>query len=111
MKIKTLFAATLLSLGFLTGANAQVVAQAYEVALGDFRAPVNENGTAAFKTCSDCNHTVVHVTASTRYEINGKVVLFEDFRKALKRADSNTTDLIVVHHLESNTIKSIIVSL
>jgi hypothetical protein len=111
MKIKTFIAAALLSLGLLSTAQAETVSKAYEVALDEFRAPVNINGTAAFKPCGDCGHTVLRVTASTRYVINEKDVNFADFRKALKLANKNTTDLVVLHHLESNTIKTIYVSL
>ena len=109
MKIKTLVSVTLLCLGFLANAPAPVVSQAYEVALSDFRAPANQNGTAAFKPCSSCQHKVVRVTGATRYQLNGKSVRLDEFRKVINQA--NGGDVIVLHHLESNTIKSISVSL
>ena len=109
MKIKTLVSVTLLCFGMILNAQADIVSQAYEVALSDFRAPANENGTAAFRTCETCDHQVIRVTANTQYKVDGKTVRLEDFRKAIRRAGDG--DVIVLHHLESNTIKSIAVSL
>ncbi|MDX2410619.1 MAG: hypothetical protein QNK34_01565 [Woeseiaceae bacterium] len=110
MKIKTLFAITLLSISF--AAAGQVVSQAYEVAIGNFRAPVSQNGVAVFKECDDCESRLVRVTPATRYSINGKSVQFDDFRKTVGPAGSRRRgDVIVLHHLESDTIESITVSL
>jgi len=110
MKIKTLFAIALLGISYL--AAGQVISQAYEVALRDFRAPATENGSAAFKECDACERQLVRVTANTRYTLNGKAVRLDDFRKAVMRAiDRDTIPVIVLHHLESNTITSIAVSL
>ena len=109
MKIKTLFSITLLCLGFLMNAQAEVISQAYEVSLSNFRAPANENGTAAFKPCGSCQHKVVRVTGATRYQLNGKAVRLNEFRRVVNQADGG--DVIVLHHLASNTIKSITVSL
>ena len=112
MKIKTLVSVTLLCLSLITAAQGDVVSQAYEVALSDFRAPTTENGSATFKACNDCDTQLVRVTANTRYTLNGKTVRLVDFRKAIKRADDRETiPVIVLHHLESDTIKSIAVSL
>ncbi len=109
MKINTLVSVALLSLGLIGAVHGDVVSQAYEVALGDFRPPANENGTAAFRTCASCEHEVVRVTVETIYKVNGKPLQLEDFRKAVRSAADG--DVIVLHHLESNTIKSITVSL
>jgi hypothetical protein len=110
MKTKTLFAIALLSISF--AATGQVVSQAYEVAIGDFRAPVSQNGVIAFKECEDCERRLVRVTPATRYTINGKSVQFDDFRKTIGPAGSRRRgDVIVLHHLESDTIESISVSL
>ena len=110
MKIKTLFAIALLSISF--AATGQVTSQAYEVAIGDFRAPVSQNGVVAFKQCKDCETRLVRVTPDTRYTINGQSMQFDDFRKTIGPAGSRRRgDVIVLHHLESDTIKSITVSL
>ncbi len=112
MNIKTLFAITLICFGLSVAAEGDVVSQAYEVALSDFRAPSTDNGTAAFEACGTCQYQVVRVSASTRYEVNGKVVRLADFLKAIQHAGTSARgDVTVVHHLESDTIKSINVSL
>ena len=112
MKFRTLLAITLLSVGLITSAQGEVVSLAHEVALSNFRAPANENGTAAFKECSDCKFTVARVTARTQYKLNGKSVRLADFRQALSKVEKrDNVPVIVLHHLKSDTIESIAVSL
>lgn len=110
MNIKSMITAVVLSLSLAAGA--QVVSQAYEVALGDFRAPATPNGSAAFKECDSCERMLVRVTAATRYAINGRTVQLDDFRDAIKQArHRENAPVTVLHHLESDTIQSIAVSL
>lgn len=112
MKIKTVFTTTLLCLGLAMTAQAQVISQAYEVALSDFTAPATENGGVSFKQCTACNRQVVRVRSATRYTINGKAVDLEKFRKAISQArNGGDKSVTVLHHLESDTIESINVSL
>ncbi|NIV18338.1 MAG: hypothetical protein GWN47_07960 [Woeseiaceae bacterium] len=112
MKIKTLLSITILCIGLMTNAQAEVVSQAYEVALSDLRAPANENGTAAFKECSTCQYKVVRVTSATRYTISQRAVRLEEFRKAIRAATNReNTAVTVLHHLASDTIEAINVSL
>jgi hypothetical protein len=111
MKFKTLITATLLGLSLSMAAQSQVVSRAYEVGLEDFREPATENGGASFKACEDCARQLVRVTAATQYIVNGKTVRFDDFRKLVTTARRRGgADLVVLHHLESDTIKSINVS-
>jgi hypothetical protein len=108
MKIKTVFTTTLLCLGLAMTAQAQVISQAYEVALSDFTAPATENGGVSFKQCESCDRQMVRVSAGTRYAINGKTVRLADFRRAVSQAsDRDDKTVTVLHHLESNTIESI----
>ena len=113
MKFKTPIFATLLFLGLTAASHAdQVVSQAYEVSLDNFRAPATENGGVSFKECDSCDRKVVRVSEGTRYTVNGKAVMLEDFRKAIASAsDRSKTWLTVLHHLESDTIKMVAVSL
>jgi hypothetical protein len=112
MNIKSIVAIALLSLGLSLAATGQVVSQAYEVALSDFRAPATLNGGVAFKQCESCERQLVRVTAATRYAINGKAVRLKDFRKAVSQAsDRDEKTVIVLHHLESDTVSSLDVSL
>ena len=108
MKIKALFAVFLLCFSLTAAAQGRIVSQAYEVGLDDFRAPATVNGGVVFKACSKCEHQRVRVTANTRYAINGKTVRFEDFRKAVQQVENRDEKMVtVVHHLESDTIKSL----
>ena len=112
MNIKTLFAITLICLGLSAAAEDRIITVAYEIALSDFQAPVTQNGGATFKTCATCERIIVRVTPATRYSINGKSVRLDDFRKAVRQAsDRDNKGVIVLHHLESDTIKSINVSI
>lgn len=112
MKIKSSIAIALVSLVLSLAASADVVSQAYEVALSDFRAPASANGAAAFRACGGCEQKLVRVTESTRYAVNGKTVQLIDFRKAISQARNRSNiPVIVLHHLESDTIESVSVSL
>jgi hypothetical protein len=89
-----------------------VVSQAYEVFLSDFRPPGAEGGTVAFKQCEDCEMQTVSVSSNTRYNVNGKSVRLAEFRKAIAAVrDRDAVAITVLHHLESDTIVSISVSL
>ena len=113
MNIKTLIGVALLCLSFAAAAQYQVISQAYEIALSDFRAPATENGCAAFKEeCEECDYKVVRVTSGTLYVVNGKTVRLKEFRKAVSQVhDRDEVTLTVLHHLESDTIEMIAVSL
>jgi hypothetical protein len=112
MNIKTIFAVALLALGASVAAQEVIISQAYEVALSNFRPPATQNGSASFKACDECDRMLVRVTPGTRYAINGQTVKLEDFRKAVSLAnDREEKTVIVLHHLESDTIESIDVSL
>ncbi|MEM7431473.1 MAG: hypothetical protein AAF351_05980 [Pseudomonadota bacterium] len=112
MNIRKILSVAVIVFGFAVSAQAQIVSQAHEVMLSDLRTPSSASGTVAFRACDECEHTVVRVTASTRYSINGKVVRFADFSKAVATA-SNRDDVaaLVLHHLESDTVEAIDVSL
>ena len=112
MKIKTLIGVTLLGLGLSVAVQSQVVSQAYEVALSNLHTPATENGSVAFKECDECEFMRVRVTPSTHYVINGKTVQLQDFRKTVWQAsDHDESTVTVLHHLESDTIVSIHVSI
>lgn len=113
MKFKTRYIALLLCLGLSAATHAgDVVSQAYEVSLDNFRAPATVNGGISFKECDRCERRVVRVGAGTRYNVNGKAVSLDDFRKAIASAnDRSKTWLTVLHHLESDTIETVSVSL
>ena len=112
MYIKTLISFAVICLALSVAAEDRIISRAYEVMLSNFRAPVTTNGGIAFKECDECDSILVRVTIATRYSINGKTVRLEDFRKAVTQTeDSDEKLVIVLHHLESDTVESLDVSL
>lgn len=112
MNIKFLVAVFLLSLGTSIATADEIVSLAYEVPLSEFRVPATTNGGASFRECSKCERHLVRVTAATHYVINGKSFRLPAFKEALMHASNrDDTAVIVLHHLESDTIQSISVSL
>ena len=108
MNIKKYLTVTMVCVGLSAAAYGQVVSQAYEVMLSEFRAPTTANSGIAFKECDDCEQKRIRVTAATSYAINGKRVRLEDFRKAVNQArDRDEKSVTVLHHLESNTVESL----
>lgn len=112
MKIKTLLIATLFCLSLSAAADFRVTEQAYEIPLSEFLAPTTANGAVAFKECADCTRMRVRVTSDTRYSVNGRAVRLDDFRKAVLQVDNREkTPVTVLHHLESDTIVALSVSI
>lgn len=112
MNIKILLAVTLICLGLTAAAEDRIITLAYEITLSDFHAPVTQNGGVTFKECADCEQIRTRVTPATRYAINNKTVRLEDFRKAVGQVRDRDDHLVIVlHHLESDTIKSLNVSI
>lgn len=113
MKIKSLFAITLFCLSFAFAANGQViVSQAYELKLSNFQAPATLNADVSFQECATCERKKVRATSDTRYAVNNKTVRLEDFKKAVAQViDRDSKSVTVLHHLESDTVVSISVSL
>jgi biopolymer transport protein ExbD len=88
------------------------IARAHEVALSDFRAPASMNGIVAFKSCGDCDLLTVRVTPSTRYVLNNKSVRLVEFRTAISKVTSREDETVIVkHHLESDTVTAISITL
>ena len=112
MKTKILLAVTLICLGLTAAAEDRIISLAYEITLSDFNAPVTANGGVTFKECAECEQIRSRVTPNTRYTINDKTVRLEDFRKAVTQVRNPDEKLVIVlHHLESDTIKSLDVSI
>ena len=112
MNIKSILAALLLSLALPAAADFEVISLGREIALSNFRAPATQNSTLAFKECSECDTISVRVTSSTTYVLNDKQVKLEKFRQALQQVrDRDEVVVIVVHHLESDTAVSVLVTI
>jgi hypothetical protein len=112
MKIKGLLTLALCALSISAAAQFTTDAPAYEIALTNFRPPATHSGGLAFRRCDTCELQQVRVTPSTTYSINGQTVVLKDFRKVLRRAsDRDAVTVIVKHHLESDTVVSVTVSI
>lgn len=112
MNIKTLITVTLICFCLSAAAEDRIISLAYEVTLSNFSAPTTANSSIAFKECDECEQKRVRVTDATSYSINGKAVRLEDFRKSVGQVRDRDDHLVIVlHHLESDTIKSLDVSI
>jgi hypothetical protein len=102
----------LLGLGVSAAAEFTTIERAYEVPLSLLRVPASTSGSVMFSQCAECASFRVPVTGNTEFVVNGKAVLLKDFRKSLfKVRDRESQTIIVRHHLQSNTITAIKVTL
>lgn len=111
MNIKTLLLAILLGISLPVAADFKTVSLAHEIQLSNFRVPVTLNSAVAFKTCDECDVQAVRVTPQTQYILNGNPVPLKEFRKTVfKIRDRAHNTVIVLQHLESNTVVSVSVN-
>ena len=112
MKIKSAITIALLMLSLSASAEFTTISRAYEIPLSDLRVPSTLNGGVSFRQCAECEAQTVRVTPATQYLINGQPVTLKEFRKSIfrihRRADKTVT---VLHHLESNTVATVSVTL
>lgn len=96
-----------------SAAGFETVSKAYEVALADFRPPASANSIVQFRKCRDCDTETLRVTSGTRYLVNGRSVGLQKFRLAIASVtrDRRTTAMTVLHHLESDTVVSVSVTI
>lgn len=108
MNIKKLLICTALFISLPAAADFEIVSEAYEIALSDFRVPATPSSGVQFKRCEECDMQVVRVTPSTDYRINGQSVDLKEFRKRIfEIRDRAAETIIVLHHLESDTVVSV----
>ncbi len=90
----------------------ETVSRAYEVALGDLRIPTSQHAAVRFSECDDCESVSARLTPNTRFVVNGRTVDFDRFRQLAAGAnDADSIPVIVLHHLESDTVTKISVTL
>ena len=110
MNIKRLLICTLLALSLPVAADFETVSEAYEIALSDFRVPATPSSGVQFKECAECEYTIIRVTPHTRYRVNQHTVELKEFRKSVFQIrDRANTMVIVLHHLESDTVEAVTV--
>ncbi len=112
MHIRKLLAIVILGLGVSAAADFTTVTAAYEVAVSDLRLPRSTGGTLSFKECSDCAAQTLRVSGETRYVLNDRSYTLVEFTKQVKGVSNKKDETAtVMHHLESNTITAIFISL
>lgn len=108
---KTLFA-VLLCLSLPAAAEFETISAAYEVSLSNFRVPATPNSGVILSKCDDCERIAIRVTPGTEYTINDEAVTLKQFRKTIfKIRDRADETIIVLHHLESDTVLSVSVTI
>ena len=112
MKTPALFTAIAIFLSFSASADFTTVERAYEVPLNTFNVPVTHNGVISFSECAECESISARLTGNTLFLVNGKAVELKDFRaEVFQVRDRASKAITVLHHLESDTISSISISL
>ena len=112
---KTALVVALLCLSSFATAQFKTVSQAYELSFEQLQVPSSPNGTITFRSCEECEDIVLRATADTRYVYNGEALSLPDFRRMMYRIRSEAlrsyTAVTVLHHLETDTLVSIKVTL
>ena len=104
--------ATLCVLSMTAAADFKTVVRAHEVQLSNFRLPITPNSSLGMRKCGECPMQALRVTTNTRYTVNGEAVDLKEFRRrVLQLRKRDRADLIVQHHLESDTVTLVAVSL
>ncbi len=112
MQFRRLLVLTILGLSLTAAADFRTITEVYEVNLIFLRLPGSINGTLSFVECADCDSKTIRVVPATRYILNGRTVSLADFRKAVARITNRSeTDVDVFHHLESDTVTRVRVTL
>ena len=113
--IKTVLAVAVLCVASIATAQFKTVSQAYELSFEELQVPNSPNGTITVRSCEECDDIVLRATVDTRYLYNGEALSLPDFRRMMYRIRSEAlrsdTAVTVLHHLETDTLVSIKVTL
>jgi hypothetical protein len=112
MNIKTLLIAILLGVALPVAADFKTVSLAHEVSLSNFRVPISTNSVVSFKNCDNCEPQTARATPQTQYILNGQPVPLKEFREMVFQVkDRAHTAVIVLQHLETNSVISVSVNI
>ena len=112
MNIRTLLIAIMLGLALPVAADFKTVSLAHEVSLSNFRVPISTNAGISFKICDDCELNTSRATPKTQYLVNGRAIPLKEFREMIFQVkDRAHTAVIVLQHLETDTIVSVSVNI
>ena len=102
----------LLCLSLPAAAQFKTISAAYEISLSNFTVPATPSAGVTFSRCDDCERFAIRVTPDTEYTINDQPVTLTQFRKAIFQiTDRAAETIIVLHHLESDTVLSVSASI
>ena len=102
----------LLAISLPAAADFRTIERAYEVQLNQFRLPGASVGALALRPCNTCEVKVIRVTPETQYILNQEPLELKDFRKAIARVGKRDQRwVIVLHHLEKDTVTSVSLNL
>jgi hypothetical protein len=108
---KKILIAFLLCISLPVLAEFTTVVRAYEIALSDLRVPVASSGSLLFKQCAACETNNALMTHNTQFIVNGRSVGLKEFRKSVFQVKDRRKPVIIMHHLQSDTITSLRVTL
>lgn len=112
MKNLSTIAAILMLSALPALADFETVSIAYEIKAQNLSIPTTQNSRIRFSECDECEPKSARLTPNTSYTLNGRRVRFEKFRQALRSfGDSEKGPVILLHHLESDTVVSVSVTL
>jgi hypothetical protein len=112
MKYKIIITALMLAFTLPALADFVTISRAYELEPEHVNIPLSPGSSMLFRNCDECEITSGQLTAQTRFSVDGETVDFLDFCDALRLAkQSETSGVFLQHHLESNAIESVSVSL
>jgi len=101
-------AIALIMLSANASAEFSTVAEAHEVQLNHFQAPISANSSLTFKRCDDCDSETLPVSNATSYRVNNQLVSLQDFRNQVSQVrDREKTLVIVMQNMQSDTAVSV----
>lgn len=112
MMFRVLLVSALVLAGVAAEADFRTVRLAYEVQLTEFQPPATVNGRLLMRECRTCDQRSLRVTANTRYELNHQRVGLAEFKRALLNVRNRDSEMVIVlHHLESDTVTAVTATL
>ena len=112
MKKQLIWITALLTLSLPALADFETVSRAYEVALGKLRFPSSEYSAVSFRECDACEMHIIRLSSNTRFIVNGRPVKYARFQELAARVeDPDSVPVTVLHHLETDTIVRVSVTL
>ena len=88
------------------------ISRVYELEPDLVSVPLTATSRMLFSDCDGCEATSAQLTAETLFTVDGMTVDFGDFCNAIRLAQqSERAGIFLQHHLESNAVLSVSVSL